>query len=114
MRLHSTCRDGRAVVEVTDEGDGMPPEIVERVTERFFRADPSRSRQRGGSGLGMAIVDAAMAAHGGAIDITSTPGHGTTVRLSFPPAALVGPPPLAPDVEPTAAERASEPARIPG
>ena len=64
----------------------MPPDVVERVTERFFRADPSRSRQRGGSGLGLAIVDAAVTAHGGTIDITSTPGHGTSVRLSFPSA----------------------------
>jgi two-component system OmpR family sensor kinase len=112
VHLRSADDGGRAVVEVTDEGDGMPPEILERVTERFFRADPSRSRQRGGSGLGLAIVDAAMAAHGGAIDITSTPGHGTTIRLSFPPAPPAGPPPRTPDAEPTAPDRAGEPAKI--
>lgn len=88
IHLHSIPdRDG-AVIEIVDHGTGMPPDVVERVTERFFRADPSRSRQRGGSGLGLAIVDAAVAAHGGTIDITSTPAHGTTVRLTFPsPAA---------------------------
>ena len=82
--LHSTHDPDRAVVEVSDHGEGIPADVLARVTERFFRVDPSRSRQRGGSGLGLAIVDAAVTAHGGTIDITSAPGHGTTVRIAFP------------------------------
>ena len=84
VHLRSAQIDDRAIVEVTDDGVGMPPEVVERVTERFFRADPSRSRDRGGSGLGLAIVEAAVTAHGGTIEIISAAGEGTTIRLSFP------------------------------
>ena len=62
----------------------MTPDVTERVTERFFRADPSRSRHRGGTGLGLSIVDATVAAHGGAVEIDSEPGSGTTVRLTVP------------------------------
>jgi len=76
--------DSEVILEVRDEGDGMPPEVAERVTERFFRADPSRSRHRGGSGLGLAIVEATMSAHGGFVTIESAPSIGTTVRLAFP------------------------------
>lgn len=76
--------DGRIELEVRDEGDGMDPEIAARVTERFFRADPARSRHRGGSGLGLSIVAATIAAHGGTLSVTSTPGSGTTVRMDLP------------------------------
>jgi two-component system, OmpR family, sensor kinase len=76
--------DERAVVTVRDGGQGMPPEVADRVFERFYRADPSRSRHRGGSGLGLAIVQATVAAHGGDVALTTAPGEGTTVRLSFP------------------------------
>ena len=62
----------------------MPPEVVERVTERFYRADPSRSRQQGGSGLGLAIVEATASAHGGTLRITSTLGQGTIVTFEIP------------------------------
>ncbi len=78
-------RDGTtATISVDDRGQGMTTEVAERVTERFFRADPSRSRHRGGTGLGLAIVDAAVSAHGGAVEIESEPGEGTTVRLTVP------------------------------
>ena len=78
-------RDGAtATLSVDDRGHGMTSEIVERVTERFFRADPSRSRHRGGTGLGLSIVDATVSAHGGAVAIDSEPGRGTTVRLTMP------------------------------
>ncbi len=82
IRLH---RAGpRAVVEVIDEGPGMAPDEVERAFERFYRADPSRSRHRGGSGLGLAIVAATVAAHDGTVAIESQPGTGTTVRVELP------------------------------
>jgi two-component system OmpR family sensor kinase len=77
-------RGPAAVLEVIDQGSGMPREVAARVKERFFRADPARSRNRGGSGLGLAIVDAAVAAHGGTVEIDSVDGRGTTVRLMFP------------------------------
>ena len=78
-------RDGdRAVVDVVDHGPGMPPEIAARVTERFFRADPSRTRHRGGSGLGLSIADTAVDAHGGDIRVHSVAGVGTTVRITLP------------------------------
>jgi two-component system OmpR family sensor kinase len=80
-----SARDEDVVVEVNDEGDGIAPEHLPHVFERFYRADPSRSRDGGGSsGLGLAIVEAIVTAHGGTAGVTSAPGHGTTVRVTFP------------------------------
>jgi two-component system OmpR family sensor kinase len=76
--------DGHAVVEVVDHGPGMPADVAQRAFERFYRADPSRSRHRGGSGLGLAIVQATVLAHGGAVALTTAPGAGTTVRIELP------------------------------
>jgi two-component system OmpR family sensor kinase len=73
-----------AAVEVEDHGEGMTPDVAARVTERFYRADPSRSRHRGGSGLGMAIVESAVTAHGGTVEIDSEPRRGTIVRITVP------------------------------
>jgi two-component system OmpR family sensor kinase len=84
VKIRVTRTGTDAILEVRDDGDGMAPEVAERVTERFFRADPARARHRGGSGLGLAIVDATMFAHDGAITIESEPSVGTTVRLTFP------------------------------
>jgi two-component system, OmpR family, sensor kinase len=78
-------RDGHgAVLEVSDRGPGMSPEAAARAFERFYRADPSRSRHRGGSGLGLAIVEATVRAHGGSVTLDSEPGKGTTVRVLLP------------------------------
>lgn len=78
--------DGRPGVTfaVADHGAGMPADAVMRATERFYRADPSRSRHRGGSGLGLSIVDAIVVAHQGDLAIESQPGTGTTVRVWLP------------------------------
>ena len=73
-----------AVLEVIDRGAGMSRVVAERAFERFFRADPSRSRHRGGTGLGLAIVDATVAAHGGTVALDTAPGAGTTVRVALP------------------------------
>ncbi len=73
-----------AVIEVVDHGPGMTEEVTARAFERFYRADPSRSRHRGGSGLGLSIVDAVVRAHGGSTSLESTPGEGTTVRIRLP------------------------------
>jgi two-component system OmpR family sensor kinase len=84
-------REGRVVIAVRDEGDGIAPEHLPHVLERFYRADPGRSRASGGSsGLGLAIVEAIVSAHGGTIGITSTSGQGTTVRVSLPAPAPSG------------------------
>ncbi len=72
------------VVSVADRGPGMPAEIVDKAMERFYRADPARSREHGGSGLGLSIVDEAVRAHGGSIHIESKIGLGTTVRFTLP------------------------------
>ena len=76
--------DDRAVVEVVDRGPGMSDEVAGRAFERFYRADPSRSRHRGGSGLGLAIVRATVSAHGGVVTLDTEPGRGTTVRIELP------------------------------
>lgn len=78
--------DGRAtaVLEVRDHGPGIPPEHAARVFERFYRLDASRTRESGGSGLGMAIVAAIVSSHEGRVGIAPTPGGGTTVRVVLP------------------------------
>jgi two-component system OmpR family sensor kinase len=84
-----SARDGGVAVAVRDEGDGIAPEHLPHVFERFYRADHSRSREGGGSsGLGLAIVEAIVTAHGGTVGVTSTPGQGTTVRITFPATTL--------------------------
>jgi two-component system OmpR family sensor kinase len=76
--------DGEAAIEVHDDGPGMAPDVAARAFERFYRADPSRSRHRGGSGLGLAIVEATVRAHGGRVELVTAPGAGATVRVVLP------------------------------
>lgn len=71
------------VLAVADEGPGMSPEIAARVFERFYRSDAGRTRARGGSGLGLSIVDAVIRAHGGQVTCQSNP-TGTTFRVTLP------------------------------
>lgn len=97
------ARAGSGVVEVSDNGPGLPSDSDGRVFERFYRADPSRSRQNGGAGLGLAIVAAIVAAHAGTVAASSTPGGGATFTVWLPSAPVVpaavaaptGPPALA-------------------
>lgn len=71
-----------AVLVVTDDGPGLPPDQLERAFERFHRGDPSRARDTGGAGLGLAIVEAIVAAHGGSVEVADAhPGARFTVRL---------------------------------
>ncbi|MBI4269569.1 MAG: HAMP domain-containing protein [Candidatus Rokubacteria bacterium] len=79
--------DGRVEVAVADTGVGIPPTDLPRITERFYRVDKARSRELGGTGLGLAIVKHLVLAHAGELAIESTPGRGTTVRVTLPPAA---------------------------
>lgn len=74
----------RAVISVIDHGEGIPPQIRERIFERFYRADSSRQRSTGGSGLGLAIVAAIVESHHGEVEVVETPGGGATFRVSLP------------------------------
>jgi two-component system, OmpR family, sensor kinase len=76
--------DDEAIIEVADEGPGMPTEDAGRVFERFWRSDPSRTRTSGGAGLGLAIVAAIANAHGGRAEVQSAPGTGSTFRVHLP------------------------------
>jgi signal transduction histidine kinase len=76
--------DGTAVVSVRDTGVGIRAEDLDRIFDRFARADPGRSRHTGGSGLGLPIVRAIVQAHGGTIDVQSVEGAGTTFEISLP------------------------------
>ena len=76
--------DGMAHITVTDHGPGLRRDDRARVFEPFYRADPSRSRDSGGAGLGLSIVAAVAGAHGGAVDVSDTPGGGATFDVAIP------------------------------
>jgi two-component system phosphate regulon sensor histidine kinase PhoR len=77
-------REGHLVrLIVADQGDGIPPEHLPRLTERFYRVDPGRSRSIGGTGLGLAIVKHIVERHRGRLDIASRPGEGTRVTVTL-------------------------------
>ena len=82
------CRsriEGEGVaISVTDNGSGIVPEHLPRIFERFYRSDPSRSRDEGGTGLGLAIVKHLVEAHGGRVSAESGRGVGTTIACWFP------------------------------
>ena len=85
------AREGDAVIEVADSGPGMAPEHSQRVFERFFRADASRARSSGGSGLGLSIVSAITEAHGGRTEVEFDPRAGVHLpRLPAPHIQLTG------------------------
>jgi two-component system, OmpR family, phosphate regulon sensor histidine kinase PhoR len=93
---HIACRsvsdaDGVAI-SVADTGSGILREHLPRVFERFYRADPSRSREEGGTGLGLAIVKHLVEAHGGRVSAESERGIGTTITCWFPAGPLMPPP----------------------
>ena len=73
-----------AILEVSDRGPGVPETDAERVFERFYRADTSRSRQAGGSGLGLSIVAGLVGAHGGTVTVNRRDGGGATFRATLP------------------------------
>jgi two-component system OmpR family sensor kinase len=86
VRVGTASSDGTSwgVLEVSDNGPGLPPEQAERVFERFYRADSSRARATGGTGLGLSIVKALVAAHGGTVSLQTEPGKGATFTVRLP------------------------------
>jgi two-component system phosphate regulon sensor histidine kinase PhoR len=77
------------VVEVRDNGIGIPEKDLPRIFERFYRVDRSRSREMGGTGLGLSIVKHIAQAHGGTVEVDSEPGKGSTFRMKIATAANV-------------------------
>ena len=82
IELSAHAREGEVVIEVADEGCGVPAEALDHIFDRFARADAARNRAKGGVGLGLAIVDAIAKAHGGACAVrASDPGLTFSLRL---------------------------------
>ena len=84
-------RDGTAVVSFRDTGTGIPTEDLDRIFDRFARADPGRSRHTGGFGLGLSIVRAIVEAHLGTVHVTSQVDMGTTFEIDLPLEVSTGP-----------------------
>ena len=72
------------MLEVADNGPGVPPEHAGRIFERLYRADPSRTRRNGGSGLGLSIVAAIVSSHGGRVELDTGSGRGAAFRVLLP------------------------------
>jgi two-component system sensor histidine kinase SenX3 len=87
VAVASRCVDGAVEITVTDQGMGIADKDLERVFERFYRADPARSRATGGTGLGLAIVKHVATNHGGEVSVWSREGAGSTFTLRLPPSA---------------------------
>jgi heavy metal sensor kinase len=84
VRLSVRREPGFAVLEVSDDGVGIPAEALPHVFKRFYRVDGSRSREQGGAGLGLAIVKSICTAHGADVEVVSSPGKGSCFRMRQP------------------------------
>jgi len=84
IRVALGNKDTNTVIEVIDQGEGIPKELRKKIFERFYRSDNSRNRDTGGSGLGLAIVKGLVEGHGGKIAAEETKGGGATFRITFP------------------------------
>src|SRR5207237_1016038 len=84
VRVAARRDAGRARVEISDTGPGIPPDSLPHVFERFYRADPARSRSVEGTGLGLAVVRNIVRIHNGSISVTSGEGKGTTFVVEIP------------------------------
>jgi len=84
IAVTATTRGASVEISVSDTGEGIPPEYLPHVFERFYRVDKSRSRAAGGTGLGLAIAKQLVEAHGGQISVESEPGQGTCFTFTLP------------------------------
>lgn len=84
VEIEVSDRDDHVVIDVTDDGPGIPTAAIARIFNRFFRADPSRSRRSGGSGLGLAIVNAIVVAHNGKVSASNVAGRGARITVELP------------------------------
>lgn len=84
VQLNVRASEGRAVLEVKDNGAGIPEDALPHIFERFFRTDKARSREMGGAGLGLSIVQAICIAHGGEVKVESTEGRGSRFSVRLP------------------------------
>ena len=84
VKISTVSEGGFSSVTVSDTGIGIAPEYQNRIFERFFRVDKSHSKSSGGTGLGLSIVKHAVQYHHGKIELTSAPGKGTSITVSFP------------------------------
>jgi heavy metal sensor kinase len=84
VRLSVRRESGYAVLDVADDGIGIPAEALPHVFKRFYRVDTSRSREQGGAGLGLAIVESICTAHGAIVEVASAPGRGSRFRVRQP------------------------------
>jgi len=89
VTVTGTRREDRVAIEVRDSGVGIAPEHLPRLFERFYRADASRSREGGGTGIGLAIARSIVESHGGRITATSEPGQGSAFTFDLPAAEAV-------------------------
>ena len=97
VHIRLGAEDKQVVLEVADEGAGVPPEEADRIFERFHRTDRSRTRSQGGVGLGLAIVRSLVEAHGGAVGYRARHGGGSVFRVVLPLAGAADPEGARPD-----------------
>ncbi|TMS00687.1 sensor histidine kinase [Nonomuraea basaltis] len=86
VRIGVGTSEGEAVLVIEDEGPGLSPEEAAKVFDRFYRADSSRARTTGGAGLGLAIVRSIVTAHGGRVELRTSPGRGAAFQVRLPAA----------------------------
>ncbi len=89
VHIRWSLQDGRAVFSVKDEGEGIAARHIPRLSERFYRVDPGRSRSSGGTGLGLAIVKHVLERHDSELNINSAIGYGSTFSCYFPAARTI-------------------------
>ena len=116
-------REGQVEISVSDQGIGIGEADLDRIFERFYRADPARSRETGGTGLGLAIVKHIATNHGGSVDVWSVEGSGSTFTVRLPVAGSdlgvgtviddgAGPPPATTPEETIPREAEPDPATV--